>query len=73
MQPQISTVILIQTNFYNFLKKVDFGNGTLSLRRFNYRADSGRSAGSIFIRFLFVFQAAHESSAGSGNLRRVER
>ena len=53
-------------------QEVDLNDGSAPVRRVNKGLYLRRSLDEILIGLLLVFQAAHESAAGAGNLRRIQ-
>ena len=71
--PHFLLIVHIHQHFYELTKHIHTGNLTFHAVRQRYDiADTRQLAVQVFIGFLLVFQATHQSSADTRNLRRVQ-
>ena len=71
---QLLLVIHLNKNPHRLLQNIHTGHFSgQSIRSLHLVSEPWQVLIQCLVRFLFVFQAAHQSSAGTRNLRRIQR
>ena len=71
---QLLLVIHLNKNPHRLLQDIHTGHlSGQSIRSLYFVSEPWQVLVQCLVRFLFVFQAAHQSSAGTRNLRRIQR